>query len=93
MTITTAIAIYFLFWWITLFAVLPFGVRSQEEQGAVVDGTDPGAPALPALGRKLLLTTLFSALAFAAFLGVYTSGWISLDDLTNLFGSVGQAPR
>jgi predicted secreted protein len=30
-SVTTAVAIYFLIWWITLFAVLPFGVRAQHE--------------------------------------------------------------
>ncbi len=43
-SVTTAIAIYFVIWWIVLFAVLPWGVRSQEESGSVSPGTDPGAP-------------------------------------------------
>ena len=34
MATTTAIAIYFLIWWIVLFAVLPWGVRAQGEEGA-----------------------------------------------------------
>ena len=45
MAISTAIAIYFLIWWIVLFAVLPWGVRAQGEEGA--PGTDPGAPRVP----------------------------------------------
>ena len=40
MTLATAIAIYFIIWWVVLFAVLPFGVRSQEESGAVEPGTE-----------------------------------------------------
>ena len=31
MGISTAIAIYFLIWWIVLFAVLPWGVRAQGD--------------------------------------------------------------
>jgi predicted secreted protein len=54
MPVGTAFAIYFLIWWVTLFAVLPWGVRNQEEAGEVVPGTDPGAPATHRLGRKLL---------------------------------------
>ena len=34
MQIATSIAIYFLIWWIVLFAVLPWGVRSQGQEGA-----------------------------------------------------------
>ena len=42
---TTIAAIYFIMWWIVLFAVLPWGVRSQTEHGEEVPpGTDPGAP-------------------------------------------------
>ena len=46
MNTTTIIAIYFLIWWLTLFAVLPWGVRSQTEAGEFAPGTDPGAPTL-----------------------------------------------
>ncbi len=61
MSWTTGLAIYFVAWWIVLFAVLPFGVRSQEEQGAVSPGTDPGAPAVPLLARKLIWTTIVTS--------------------------------
>jgi len=46
MAISTVIAIYFIIWWVVLFAVLPWGVHSQEESGDVAPGTDPGAPAV-----------------------------------------------
>ena len=42
--ISTAFAIYFVLWWLTLFLTLPFGVRSQHEDGVGAPGTDPGAP-------------------------------------------------
>ncbi len=63
-----AVAIYFVMWWIVLFAVLPFGVRSQEEGGAVSPGTERGAPMAPLLLRKALWTTGISAVLFAALM-------------------------
>lgn len=63
--IPLALAIYFVTWWIVLFAVLPFGVRSQEETGEVVKGSEPGAPVAPRLALKALATTLISAILFA----------------------------
>ena len=54
MSLTTAAAIYFIIWWVVLFAVLPWGVRSQVESGDVVPGSDPGAPAVPNLVAKLV---------------------------------------
>src|SRR5215475_11580540 len=57
---TTALAIYFVAWWLMLFVVLPFGVRSQEEEGSVVPGTDPGAPVVPLLVKKLIWNTILT---------------------------------
>jgi len=58
------IAILFTTWFIVLFAVLPFGIRSQEEEGTYVEGTDPGAPVAPKLWIKALWTTLLTAIVF-----------------------------
>jgi len=88
MPVTTAIAVYFLIWWVVLFAVLPWGVRSQHEHagGEIVPGTDPGAPAIPRLGRKLLWTTLVSALIFAVCYVVYAERLVTLEGLVRPFG-------
>jgi predicted secreted protein len=80
MGITTAIAIYFLIWWIVLFAVLPWGVRAQDAADAT-PGTDPGAPAVPRLVAKLAWTTLVATVMWAISAVVYTKGWVTLDDL------------
>ena len=53
MSISGAIAVYFVCWWIVLFAILPFGVKSQSETGDTTPGTDPGAPTAPGLGLTL----------------------------------------
>ena len=86
MSLTTAIAIYFIVWWVVLFAVLPFGVRSQQESGAVAPGTDPGAPAIANLKGKLLWTTLIAGVVFALFFVVYSYRLITIDDLAALLG-------
>ena len=83
---TTAAAIYFILWWVVLFAVLPWGVRSQAESGDVVPGTDPGAPAIPHLRTKLIWTTVVSALLFVAVATIYSYRLVTLDDLATLFG-------
>lgn len=68
MSIPLAIAIFITIWWTVLFAVLPFGVRSQHEQGEIVEGTDPGAPVAPRLLIKALWTTIISAVIFCGLL-------------------------
>jgi len=84
MAVATAIAIYFLIWWIMLFAVLPWGVRAQGEEGA--PGTDPGAPIVPRLRAKLLWTTIASGVVWAICAVLYIKGLVTLDGLTSLFG-------
>lgn len=86
MTIPTGIAIYFLIWWLTLFAVLPWGVRSQHEGGDFAPGTDPGAPVIPRLWWKLLWTTLVSAVIFAILYLVYASKLVTLEDMMRWMG-------
>jgi predicted secreted protein len=86
MSLATAIAIYFIIWWVVLFAVLPWGVRSQHERGAIAPGSDPGAPAIPRLKRKLVLTTLVAGVVFALWYVVYTYRLIALDDLAAMLG-------
>ncbi|MBS7803801.1 DUF1467 family protein [Rhizobiales bacterium TNE-4] len=66
MNVTGAIALYFIVWWMTLFTVLPIGVRSQEEAGEVVPGSEIGAPTRARMGFKVLLTTLISIPVFLA---------------------------
>ena len=51
-------AIYVVVWWITIFAVLPIGVRSQDEAGEVAPGSEPGAPVAPHLALKAAVTTV-----------------------------------
>ena len=68
MQIGSLIAIYFVVWWLSLFMVLPIGARSQSDDGIVVPGTDPGAPALLRMWPKLLATTILAAVLTALLL-------------------------
>jgi predicted secreted protein len=63
-----AIAMFATIWWVLLFAVLPFGVRSQHETAEIVPGSDPGAPVAPRLAVKALWTTGLSVVAFVALM-------------------------
>ena len=85
-TISTAFAIYFVMWWITLFLTLPFGVRSQHEDGDGAPGTDPGAPIVPGLRRKLIWTTVISAVIFALSWWAYGAGLLNVERLSRLMG-------
>ena len=84
--ISTAVAIYFVVWWLVLFITLPFGVRSQHEDNVGAPGTDPGAPILARMGRKLLMTTLISGVIFAIAMWAYHQGYFNIERLSKLMG-------
>lgn len=72
MSIISLVAIYFVVWWIVLFAVLPFGVRTQEEEGDIVLGSTHSAPVRPLLLKKALATTIVAAIIVFGF-------WLAVD--------------
>jgi predicted secreted protein len=84
--ISTGLAIYFVLWWLVLFLTLPFGVRSQHEDGVGAPGTDPGAPIMARMGRKLIWTTVLSAVIFAIGMWAYYAGYLSVERLSKLMG-------
>lgn len=72
----TAIAIYFVVWWIVLFAILPWGVKNAHEAGeATLEGNEPGAPVRHQMGKKALITTIVSAIVFGAIYVALYYGW------------------
>lgn len=84
MSVATVIAIYFIIWWVVLFAILPWGVHSQEESGEVAPGTDPGAPAVHRVWRKLLWTTVTAAVVFGIVTAIYKADLIPLEFLKRI---------
>ena len=66
-----AFGLYFVLWWTFLFAVLPLGNAPERDPGRMVAGQDPGAPALPRLREKALLTTLVAGAVFFLAVGVF----------------------
>jgi predicted secreted protein len=89
MSIPTCIAVYFIIWWVCLFMVLPFGVRNSHEAGeAVAQGNEAGAPVSPMLVKKVVATTVLSAVVFTLVWGQVTYGWIGFEDIPFL-GRIG----
>ncbi|QCK87673.1 DUF1467 family protein [Phreatobacter aquaticus] len=81
MSVGAAVAIYFIIWWLCLFVVLPFGVRSQVEAGTVIPGSDRGAPVRHRMLKNALWTTLVSAVVFGVFYANFVGGYLTLDDI------------
>jgi predicted secreted protein len=78
MSTTLSIALYFVIWWTTLFAVLPIGVRTQAEAGDVVPGTPESAPVKPRILWVLGVNTLVASVVFSIVWLAITRGWVTL---------------
>ncbi len=81
MTLVFALATYFIIWWIVLFAMLPIGVRTQDEEGEISPGTTESAPRYPNLLPKMVATTLVSTIVFAGVYAIVVHHLIALDDI------------
>lgn len=78
MSLALGLALYFMIWWMTLFAVLPFGVHTQGEAGDVVDGTPESAPQKPRLWRTMLINSVVAAFVFAFVWTALEQDWLGL---------------
>jgi len=80
MQLSSALAIYALFWTMCLFLVLPWHARTAEEAGQErVPGHADSAPHDFRFGPVALRTTLLSAILFGLFYANYVYGWIGPD--------------
>lgn len=81
MNLVFGLAIYFVCWWIILFAILPFGVTTQEEAGEVSPGTAESAPVAPKLIPKLIATTIAAGVAFVLIYWLIEGDVVGLSDI------------
>ena len=78
MPLVTGIALYFVIWWISLFAVLPLGTKPVAD-------ADPqtgwrGVPEKPQLLRKALINTVLAAVIWGIIYIVTVNGWVDFRD-------------
>jgi predicted secreted protein len=62
MTITSAIVLLSVYWFIILFIILPINVTTQNDEKNIIEGTAPSSPVNPNLKRKFSITTLVSVI-------------------------------
>ncbi len=81
MPFVTGLAIYFVIWWLSLFTVLPWGIKGQHEKGDVIRGTEPGAPDKARMKRKIIQNSILAAILWLVIMAVLKFELITLDDI------------
>ena len=85
MSITSAIVLFAVIWFMVFLIVIPIRLQTQGDVGQVVPGTHAGSPEVHNLKKKAWITTGVSAVLWIIIAGVILSGWIMIRDL-DFFG-------
>jgi predicted secreted protein len=84
MTWVSVAALYFILWWLVLFATLPFGLKTQDEEEDVTLGTVSSAPKGPHMLRAFVRTTIVSAFILGGFYLLTKGLGLSVDDIPRI---------
>ncbi|WP_149141037.1 DUF1467 family protein [Gemmobacter caeruleus] len=90
MSITAALIVFAVTWFMVFFMVLPIRFVSQDEAGEVVPGTPKSAPASGGVKKKALITTAVTVVVWAGLVWFITSGIVTVRDL-DFRGTLGPA--
>lgn len=88
MKLISILAIYFLFWVMSAMLVLPFGVRTHQEEGVeLIPGQATSAPVRFDPRRVARRATMVSAILFGLYYLNYVQGWVTSKhiDISNYF--------
>ena len=81
MSITSAIVLFAVFWFLTFLVVIPFRIQTQGDLGDITEGTHAGAPQIHNLKRKAWLTTWIAAALWAVAFAVITLEVVTVRDI------------
>ena len=77
-------ALFFVTWWLVLFAVLPFSLRTQDEDKDVTLGTVSSAPRGPHMLRAVIRTTIVTAIVMGVFYGLTKGLGFGFDEIPHI---------
>lgn len=80
MTVSSGIVVFFIIWWVAIFAVLPWGVKHPAFQEK---GIMPGTPLQPNMKKVFIVTTLLTIVLWLMVYGLVESDWISFSRMAN----------
>jgi predicted secreted protein len=90
MTVTAALVLFAITWFMVFFIVLPLRLTTQGDAGHVAPGTHASSPAGHVVARKARLATFIAVPLTAGMAFVILSGWIGISDLARLSDWLGR---
>jgi predicted secreted protein len=80
MSTISAIVLYAVIWFMTMFVALPIGLRTQGDEGVIEPGTHAGAPANYNPKRKAIYVTLAAFVIWGIIVAVIKAEVLSWHD-------------
>jgi predicted secreted protein len=87
MSVTSAIVLFAVIWFLTFLIVIPFRIKTQGDLGAIVKGTQAGAPEVHNLRKKAIITTGASLVLWLMITLIILSEFITIQDI-DFFGKM-----
>ena len=87
MSVTSAIVLFAVIWFLTFLIIIPFRVKTQGDLGAIVKGTQAGAPEVHNLRKKAIITTGASLVLWLVITLIILSEFITIQDI-DFFGKM-----
>lgn len=81
MSITGALILFSVTWFMVFFCVLPVRFKAQADHGQVTPGTPASAPEDAMIGKKAKITTAIAVVLFGLLYLLINSGWITIDNM------------
>ncbi len=81
MTITAALVLFAVIWFMLLMMALPIRERSQEDEGVRVPGTPASAPMDPMIGKKMFWVTVVTVILWLPLVLFILYGPVTMADL------------
>ena len=81
MTITAAIVLFAVIWFMVLFICLPLKVKTQGDSGNIVPGTPESAPENGDLKNKILLVTAITGVLWVISFSIIVLEIIKIEDI------------
>ena len=85
MSVTSAIVLFAVIWFLTFLIVIPFKIKTQGDVGVVLKGTQAGAPEVHDLRKKAIITTGVSLILWLLITILIVSEIVTIEDI-DLFG-------
>jgi len=81
MGVLSAIVLFAVIWFLTLFCVLPVRLETQGDRGQIEPGTHSGSPANPQMKKRFLITTGIALVVWGGLVAVILSGVITVENM------------